>query len=863
MSENNEIKTFYKGLGWCAGLYGSNSAEVDVKNGKIVRIRPAQYDKQYTREHMKPWKIEARGKVFEPAMKSELPPFSFVYKKRAYSQNRIPYPLKREDWDPNGERNPQNRGKSKFVRISWDEATDLIASELKRVQSQYGPYSVLAEGDGHGETKSVHGPHGCLTYLLKHMGGYTWQLRQPDSWEGWYWGAKHVWGQDPVGQGIQTNLLLDVANHCEMLLFWGCDMETTPWGWGGQQPSKYCFWLSELGVKQIYICPDVNYGCAVHADKWIPILPNTDAALHLAIIYTWLQEDTWDKDYVATHVVGFDALKKYVLGEEDGIQKTPKWAEPITGVPAYTTKALARKWAKDATTIAHGNGGSMIRSTYSTEPARLEVCCLGMQGLGKPGRNQLKFIELQLFGLDSQMSAPRSEFCPHTGGGGHAFPVTLEETPVFIIKTLVPEAILGEYTVENPLTIYGYCNAGQPREEQFVQYQYPSPGIQDIHMIWTDSPCWTTCWNGGNKMIKALCSPKIECIVAQQPWLENDCLFADIILPISTKFEEEDITVDVCSGNFNLLFHEERCIETVGEALSDWEAVGEVAKKLGLYEKFSGGNSVQDFIKLSFDSSGVQNKISYEEFMEKGYYVVPTAEGWEKDPCGFELFYKDPEEFPLNTPTGKLEFYSEDLATYFPDDEERPPSPRFIPFGESHQESLLHPRSEKYPFLIVSNHPRWRVHANLDDISWLREIPTCKVKGPDGYQYEPVWINPKDAERLGIADGEVVKIINDRGYVLGGVYVTERIMAGVVYQDHGARLDPIVPGEADRGGANNLICPTNVLSKNCAGEVTGGYLVNIEKCDLGQLAKDHPQAFARIFDGASGVSIDNWLKAGE
>jgi trimethylamine-N-oxide reductase (cytochrome c) len=134
--------------------------------------------------------------------------------------------------------------------------------------------------------------------LLELTGGFTWQVRNPDSWEGWYWGAKHMWGQDPLGEGDIGNLLWDMANHCGMILFWGCDVETAPWGWGGQQASRYCFWLTELGVKQVYICPDVNYGCAVHADKWIPVRPNTDSALHLAIIYTWLQEELWDKEYI-------------------------------------------------------------------------------------------------------------------------------------------------------------------------------------------------------------------------------------------------------------------------------------------------------------------------------------------------------------------------------------------------------------------------------------------------------------------------------------------------------------------------------------------------------------------------------------
>ena len=861
MQDVKAMQTFYKGLGLCGGLFGANWAEIDVKDGKIIRTRPARYDKEYSWEHMKPWTIEARGKTYKSGTKTELPPHSIAYKKRAYSKNRIPYPLKRIDWDPNGERNPQNRGNSKFVRISWDEAAELIASEIKRVQENYSPYSILLEGDGHGETKAVHGSHGMHYHLMKHTEGYTYQVRQPDSWEGWFWGAKHVWGGQPVGKGSSRNLLYDISRNCEMMLMWGCDMETATWGWGGQQSSKYCFWLTELGVKQVYICPDVNYGCAVHADKWIPILPNTDAALHLAIIYVWLAEDTWDKEYVDTHVVGFDELKQYVLGTQDGIPKTPKWAEPITGVPARTIKALARQWAKKPTTIAHCNGGGKIRSAYSTEPARLEICCLGMQGLGKPGRNQMSFIEWQLLGDYS--AAPRSEFVPTMMVGSHMWPTSYPETPSYIPRTLIAQALTGDYTPENPLTWYGYCVAGLPSEGQFIKYQYPMPGAREIRMVWTDVPCWTTCWNGGNMMIEALRSAKIECVVAQHPWLENDCLMADIILPISTKYEEEDISIDAATGNFNFMYLEEQCIEPVGESKSDWEAVGEVAKKMGLYEEFCGGKTVQDFIRTIFENSGVQQCISYEEFASKKYYAIPTADDWEKDPCGFQLFCEDPENNPLRTPSGLLEFYSESLAKNFPDDDERPPLPKYIPYGESHQESLSSPRSKEYPYLLVTNHPRWRVHANMDDISWFREIQTCKVKGPDGYQYEPVWLNPKEADKLGVTTGDVVKIFNNRGYVLGGVYKTERVMPGIVYQDHGARMDPIVPGSADRGGANNLIAPTTTTSKNCAGEATNGYLVNIEKCDLELLAKEHHEAMSRTYDGANGVDISNWIIGGK
>jgi trimethylamine-N-oxide reductase (cytochrome c) len=126
-----------------------------------------------------------------------------------------------------------------------------------------------------------------------------------------------------------------------------------------------------------------------------------------------------------------------------------------------------------------------------------------------------------------------------------------------------------------------------------------------------------------------------------------------------------------------------------------------------------------------------------------------------------------------------------------------------------------------------------------------------------------VWINPVDAEKLGIAGGDIVKLYNERGMVLGGAYVTERIMPGVIYQDHGARLDPLCVGESDRGGANNLICPKATTSKNCAGEVTSGYLVAVEKADIKLLKAQYPDSFAKKYDHDAGIVIDSWIERGE
>jgi anaerobic selenocysteine-containing dehydrogenase len=851
----------------------ANSAVVDVKNGKIVRIRPFHFDWKYDSKEFNPWKIEARGKVLEPGMKSLLAPYSLAYKKRAYSPNRVVYPLKRVDWNPDGDRNPENRGKNQYVRISWDEAADIISKEILRIKEKYGMYAILTQADGHCEQKTAHGPHACQLKLLELLGGYTLQTRNPDSWEGWYWGAKHAWGMEPVGEMLpDNNAMADIAENSELILFWGCDPETTPWGLDGQMASRLCYFWTEIGIKSIYICPDLNYGAAVHADKWIPIRPNTDAALRLAIAYLWITEGTYDKEYVAKHTYGFDKFEEYVLGKEDGIPKTPQWAAGITGIPEWTIKALARDWASKRASITHGNGSPGIRGPYSTENGRLEVLLLAMQGLGKPGVHQVKMIEWGLFGpgpmppgvilpnLDSAGtgsnvpgvraigSKPKRVYIGEHTKAGQTFPKQ------FIPKDLIHDAIL-----KPPISWYGTTLLGSPVEDQFEKYTYPAEGCPEVHMIWTDTPCWITCWNDSNSYIKALRSPKIEFILAQHTWLENDCLFADIILPTNTKLEEDDIGMDQCGGQFCVLMHERKCIEPVGESKSDYEAVCVIAEKLGLLEEYTGGKTVEELIRLGFENSGVQDMTTYEEFEEKGYFVIPTNAEWKKQPAGMIEFYEDPDNHPLKTPSGKIEFYAQNLAKHFPDDKERPPVPHWIEKGESHDETLSSERAKKYPLLIMSNHGRWRVHAQCDDISWTREAPTCKVKGPDDYKYEPIWMNPAVAAARGIENGDIVKVFNERGAVLCGAYVTERLMPGVVYVDHGARYDPIVPGELDRGGAINTITPHNITSKNATGMVVSGFLVEVEGVNIEDLRKNYPEAFSRPYHAGAGLRMERVL----
>ncbi len=275
--------------------------------------------------------------------------------------------------------------------------------------------------------------------------------------------------------------------------------------------------------------------------------------------------------YLDTHAIGFDNFAYYVMGGEDGVPKTPKWAEKKCGVPSYTIKALARYWARHAVSIAHCNGGSFIRSAFAHEPARLEVALLGMQALGKPGANQFKFIEWSLFGMQSVTPLPPSVEIPSCAPAfrgevlGAPQPHSQDDDPESHHRPA--RAMVRPYRC-------GPAARGPVRRA----LTFPLEGKERIHMIWSDTPCWETCWNGGNEMQEALRHDSVEFVLVQHPWMENDCLFADIILPINTKFEEEDIGTDFDNGQWSVVYYERQAIEPIGESKSDMEAVEEVAK---------------------------------------------------------------------------------------------------------------------------------------------------------------------------------------------------------------------------------------------------------------------------------------------
>ncbi|MGC8543694.1 MAG: molybdopterin-dependent oxidoreductase [Vulcanisaeta sp.] len=433
--------------------------------------------------------------------------------------------LLRRDWDPRNPRS-ENRGKSEFVRISWDEALEIITNVLERTYERFGSMeAVLVQADGRGQSGAFQSIHFWGHYLFDKIrerlgwGWWTQQVRNPDSWEGYYWGAKHVWGfEETLGEPYQDAVWDDILEHAEMVILSGGDPESTAWGTSGSFAQITARWLRQAGIKIVAISPDLNYFSAVHADLWIPIKPNTDAALYLAIAYVWIKEGLYDHDYVKTHTIGFEEFVKYVLGETDSEPKTPEWAEKITGVPTYMIKALAREWARRRTSLVVYFGGPKVRGTYSHIVSRIEAYLMAMQGLGKPGR---QFVRLGALTLHKKYLAQIPRYPEVDRDGVFRNPligyVLIKEpkSPSFVPRTLVADAILNQV-----ICWQGSTAMLSPADDQFKKYCFPPrPDHPGIRIIWNENGSQANSWGYGAKWIKALRGPKVEFVVAIHPCL--------------------------------------------------------------------------------------------------------------------------------------------------------------------------------------------------------------------------------------------------------------------------------------------------------------------------------------------------------
>ena len=828
-------------------LTNSGPVSVYVTDGKITRIRPLVADEN----DYKPWTIESGGRKFSPPKKPTLSPYIHAERRRIYSEERIKYPMKRVDFDPNGERNPQNRGKSGFERISWDEALELVSGELKRVKDTYGGSAISGLTSSHhnwGIVGYKMGPFARFMNLME----FTPVLDNPDSWEGWHWGATHTYGFFwRLGMPEPYDHLSDALQNAEMIVFWSNDPDSTRGTYSGQESSLWRQWLKELGVKMVFVDPFHNYTNAAMGGKWLAPRPGTDAAVAMAIAYVWISEDTYNKDYIANRTIGFEEFKKQVMGDADGVPKTPEWAAEESGVEARVIRALAREWAAKRTILSGGSRsgeGGACRQAYGTEWARLMVLLQAMQGLGAPGRS--------IWGTTMGAPSDTTVWFPAYGevegkissSTKAADFLPVNPTQQRLWRLTVPDAIL-----DPPVSWHGEGFCGRSLEQQFTHFTYPMEGYSEVKLFYRYGGSFMGTMSDTSKWVRMYQSPKLEFVVNQDIWWNSETRMADVILPACTNFERDDIgewaavngyTVHASNGcNYRYVVREKKCIEPLWESKSDYQIFADIAERLGLKEEFTDGKTEIDWCKAFYEASDLSKVVGWEDFDSKGYHIINIPDDYKPTPS-LRWFYEgrscdtpdlgNPKRIgdkckELGTFSGKIEFESQSLKQYFPDDEERPVVPRYIPSWEGHRSDL----AQKYPLQLMSPHPRFTFHCHYDKhTDWLDDIPVHRIK-KDGYAWWPARIHPDDAAQRGINNNDLVRLYNDRGSVICVAVVTGRIRPGVIHSyASSAKYDPLSPGQPDspdKGGCVALLTPSRMLSQNVPGMTPNSCLIEIEK----------------------------------
>jgi trimethylamine-N-oxide reductase (cytochrome c) len=654
----------------------------------------------------------------------------------------------------------------------------------------------------------------------------------------------------------------DCLKEAEMVVFWSSDPEVTSGVYSAFEGTERRLWAKSLGMKFVHIDPHCNTTAQLLGGKWIPIRPGTDPALAIAIMYVWLKEGLYDKEYVEKRTTGFDQWSDYLLGKNDGIAKTPEWQESETSVPAHVVRALARAWGNKKTYLAAGgmgNGlGGACRNATGTQWARNMILMMAMQGWGKPGVN---FGNLQIGtpvdnffyfpgyaegGISGELNFTAAAINNYT-----RMPHVLTMNPIkqMIPRQSMPEAIINGYAK-------GYMWDGSSIEAQIAPFEYPMPGYSKVHMLYRYGGAAFGTVANSKRYIDAYRHSSLECIVSQSIYMEGDTPFADVILPACTAVERWDIGETAgCQGyvhhapamlNHRTIVMQHKCIEPLGESKSDYQIFLDILNRLGLGPMFSEGCSELDWCKRVFDSSDLPKVISWQDFVKKGYYVVTPEPEETREPVNMRWYAEDrlkdvPEPHPLpsqyqdqflkglQTQSGKIEFVPSSLLRGDPDNPERPALNRYIPSWEGLQTKEL---VEKYPLQMISTHSRYSFHTYSDGKgSTVNDIEDHRVL-VDDYYYWVMRMNPVDAMARGLKQHDLIRIFNDRGAVICAVDISELIPPGTVKTfESAAVFDPVADplGFADRGGCVNLLTPPRRQVSGTEGMGSNSCLIEIER----------------------------------
>lgn len=682
----------------------------------------------------------------------------------------------------------RDRGREPFVELEWDEALDMAAAEIGRVIRTHGNEAVFGGSYGWSSAGRFHHAQSQVHRFLNALGGY---VRHVDSYS---LGAGRV--VMPHVVDTMDRLMVEhhswdvLAAHTRLFVtFGGAPAKNSQIGQGGA--SRH--WLPEglanlarAGCRFVNFSPvreDIDVGVP-GAVEWIPIRPNTDVAAMLAMACELVLAGRHDEAFLERYCVGFARWRDYLLGRQDGQLRNADWAAPICGVPAERLRAVATALAANRSMV--NVAWSLQRADHGEQAFWAGVglaCVLGQVGL--PGGG---------FGV---AYGPTNS----VGSPGLKLPNPTLPQGANAVSKFIPVARIADLLL-TPGGTFDYN--GQ-------RHTYA-----DIRLVY---------WAGGNpfhhhqdlnRLAQAWRRPETV-IVNEQVW-NSHARMADLVFPATSTLERDDIG---STARDPLVVAMKRLRPPPGEARDDYAIFTEITRRLGKELEFTEGRDVAGWLRALYERNAAQCASAgvelppFDEFWASGGVRLPAA----PDPVVMlEAFRRDPLANPLPTPSGRIELFSERVAGFSYDD-----CPGYPAWFEP-AEWLGSPQTERFPLHLISDQPHTKLHSQLDFSSVSM---ANKVHGR-----EPVWLHPDDALARGIADGDLVRLFNDRGQCLAGARLTDALRPSVVKLSTGAWWDPVVPGEPgtlDRHGNPNVLTRdvgASRLSQGCSAQTC---LVQIER----------------------------------
>lgn len=698
---------------------------------------------------------------------------------RLYNQARVKAPMVRKNFLEKRENNDRaGRGSRDFVEVSWDDALKLVADEMQRVKSKYGN-AALHRGKSSWASNHAHfyrteallqrclnGFGGCSTFYGNYSNQAVSEILPAVAWSSA--SASSDWPS--------------IHDNAKLIVLWGCNPLNTTLILSGRYGAKAWREAKARGIELIHIDPMRSETARELGGEWVPIRPNTDVALALAMMHTLLAEKLHDEKFIKNYTRGFAEFETYLTGAKDNTPKTAEWAAAITGVPADKIRELARKMAKTRTTIS--SGWSTQRQHRGEQPPWALVALGAMLGqIGLPGGGVT-------FGLGyADGGFPRPNM-PTVGGLSPGTNPVPDPFPIACISD-------------------AYLNPGKTIEVKGRKIAYP-----DVKLIYTSGGNTMTHHQDTNRLIEAYRKPEV--LIVQDPWWTPTARFADIVLPAASDLERNDL-----GQTLNLITAAHAAVDPLHKSRTDYDILAELSDRLGFKQAFTEGRSEMEWVQFFYDAAKTQSKAvkmpEFEEFWAgEGVIEFPMGKG---DMVHLADFRADPLLKPLPTASGLIEFVSPFVAKMNYDD--CPAHPTWLePVEWKGSEA-----AKTYPLQLISPHSYYRLHSQM-----------CNTKIRKDYavaEREPVVINDKDAAARGIAQGDVVRLFNDRGQVLAGAIVTPDILEGAICLHEGAWYDPDKPGEKgalDKYGSPNVLTRDLPLSSRFAqATIAGTALCQVEK----------------------------------